>query len=839
MRRYSHKRILAGVLAAAMLLSGCSGISSSSGSEKTTQTQEKAPAVFEDQEKITLGQAADYLLAAAGKYNRALPSREELMDNFMGITENGELPRVQALIMVSRAFGELPKPVGNDARLAPGDVDLSQVPEWAREEIEKLKEAGVLAQTDLGEAEAAQGEAAEEHDGGDSDPAGGDSVVDRVDSSPASGETGNTDGVKTPESPITGKELKTIVRRIYALYGTELKDDFYTAVNKKDLDQKEIPAGETDAGGTYDQTVLVQKQVNGIIREIVEGGGYEPGSREQKIQDFYNSAVNFETRNALGAEPLRKYLNAIDSATDWSELNAAQVLARKEIGCGGLLALIPLQDPRDTQKTVPTLMPPVDSEEADESLQKLWVRLLMLGGETEEEAKKHVEAYQELKRALSKYAPSEEDFADLSRSVRYVTPEELQALLPGLDVKAIIEASGDPVPSEICLMSPSLVEGLGKLLQDETYLPAVKTALKLEIFENNYMNLSQDFLDAFDAYNQETMGQAADNSSPEEIAYAMVASSLGDYVDQLYAERYFPKEAKESIEEMVKQFIAVYRERIEKLDWMSEETKEAAIRKLDGMKFLIGYPDEWDHTLDALEVTDSFFDNQISVAKLRAQRAREEAAEKNRGESKNTMKIPVATVNAYYDQYTNTMCFPAGILQAPSFDIHASLEENLGGIGTVIAHEITHAFDNIGAKFDENGNQTDWWSAGDYEKFQTLCGQAADFYDGWESAPGIAINGSQTLGENIADIGGVACALEVLKKTENPDYDLFFRSYARQWLKCTTRARAESLAEVDEHSSGNLRVNRVLVNFQEFYDTYGIQPGDGMYTAPEDRIRIW
>lgn len=839
MKRRVISCLTACVLSFGLVLNACSLNPKEAGT--------KAAVVLEDKEIVTVGKAADYLLSAAGKYNKSLPEKKELTDNFLGLKESDNVTRVQALSMVSKAFGDLPKPVGNNARLAPSDPDLSEVPEWDLEEIKKLAKAGILAQSDLGNTKDAAGNNADENNQGaqsdepsadDSSLSETDQVTDHVSKSAGGSELAESGSMDLSDT-ITGRELKTIVQRVYALYGTNLKDDFYGAVNKKDLDTKEIPGGETDAGGTYDQRILVQKQIRTIIKEIVEGDGYAPGSMEQKIKDFYKSAVDFKTRNALGAEPLRKYFEAVDNAENLEQLSDAQILSLRETGSGSLLGLMYMTDIRDTQKTIPTLMPVIGpGEESDESEIKLNTKLLVLSGESEEQAKAHIQAYQELRQAMKAYesAGNEQEGTD---AVRYVNLNELQGLFPGFDVKAMIEAGGEDIPEEICLMSPTMFEGFAKLMQEKQYLSGIKTVLKLNLITSNYTNLSRDFLDAFEEYNQETMGQTPSENTDEEIAYALVQNSLGTYIDRLYAERYFPAEAKKAIEDMVRQFIDVYRERIDKLDWMSEATKKEAVHKLETMKFFIGYPDKWDDTLDSLEVTDSFFENQVAAAKLAGERNRKEAEAKNKGELEAYMKIPVADVNAYYDQYSNTMCFPAGILQAPAFDVNASLEENLGGIGATIAHEITHAFDNTGAKFDASGLQKDWWEAKDYEKFTALCEKAAAFYDGWESAPGIPVSGERTLGENIADIGGMACVLDVLKKSENPDYDAFFRAYAKGWLKCTTRARAKSLAEIDEHSPSNLRVNRVLSNFQEFYDTYGIKEGDGMYVAPSDRISIW
>lgn len=771
-------RMISVMLCSGLLLTACSVPGSGTGGNYTTGAG--------GSEAVTIEKAADYLYREAAKYQKSVPEKEELMESLPGQKEKGGDLRIQVLVMVSRAFGELPKPTGNQERLAPKDIILENVPQEARADLEKLNAAGVLAQSDLGQ--------------GKSDP-------------------------------MSKKELYNIVRRIYALYGTNLKDDFYSAVNKNELDTKEIPAGETDAGGTYDQTIQVQNQVRSIIKKIVEGDGYTPGSREAKVKAFYESAVDFQKRNALGAGPLKKYMDAIDQADTLKELSDAQILSSKEIACGSFFPIMYLNDPRDPDKMIATLTPPVEGMN-DESDTDHLIRLLTLSGEPKGDAKAHVEAYLNL---VKKAAETKITSAD----PEYVSVKELQKIFPDLDVEGIIRAGGDSIPKELCLQMPEIFRESGKIFGDKEYLPALKTALKLQIINTTYTYLSQDFLEAFDEYNQRTMGQAPDNSTPEEMAYAMVQNTLGDYIDRLYAKEYFSPEAKKAVEDMIVQFINVYKERVQKLDWMSEETKAAAIRKLDTMKFYIGYPEKWDDTMDQLEITDNYFQNQVNALKLMQQRVRDEAEAKMKGNGRNDMKIPVATVNAYYDQHSNSMCFPAGILQAPSFDVNASLEENLGGIGTTIAHEISHAFDNNGAKFDENGSQRDWWEKSDYAKFQELCQEAVNFYDGFESAPGIAINGEQTLGENIADIGGVACALDVLKQKEDPDYDKFFRAYTQGWLKCTTRARTKSLAEVDEHSPSILRVNRVLANFQEFYDTYGVKEGDGMYVPESERIKIW
>jgi len=197
------------------------------------------------------------------------------------------------------------------------------------------------------------------------------------------------------------------------------------------------------------------------------------------------------------------------------------------------------------------------------------------------------------------------------------------------------------------------------------------------------------------------------------------------------------------------------------------------------------------------------------------------------------------TVNACYDPTANDITFPAAILQAPLYDVDASREENLGGIGFIIAHEITHAFDNNGAKFDENGNSADWWTKSDYAAFQEKCEGVTAWYDGQEAYPGIVCSGALTLSENVADLGSIQCVISAAKKLDDPDYDALFRAHANTWASTTTRQMREYLTAVDVHAPDKLRCNRVLQTVTEFYETYEIQPGDGMWTAPDSRVSIW
>ena len=292
---------------------------------------------------------------------------------------------------------------------------------------------------------------------------------------------------------------------------------------------------------------------------------------------------------------------------------------------------------------------------------------------------------------------------------------------------------------------------------------------------------------------------------------------------------------------MIREFIEIYKERLQQADWLSAETRARAVGKLDAMQIKVGYPDSWESYLDGAEIRSpeeggSFFANTIAIQKAALADA---VSRQNAPVDKSEWKMEAYTVNACYDFTANDITFPAAILQAPLYDVHACREENLGGIGYIIAHEISHAFDNNGAKFDENGNSADWWTEADYAAFQERCAAVIDWYDGQEAYPGICCNGELTLSENVADLGSLRCLMEAAQRLEDPDYDALFRAVANTWASTTSRQLRAYLSVMDVHAPDKLRCNRALQTLDEFYETYGIQSGDGMWTEPESRVSVW
>ena len=431
----------------------------------------------------------------------------------------------------------------------------------------------------------------------------------------------------------------------------------------------------------------------------------------------------------------------------------------------------------------------------------------------------------------------------MDKTYHIYTMDQLQAMFPGAELDALFAASGLEQTDRILVSDPGKLQAIAALFDPErtpNSLEILKSYARLTLLNTFGPMLGQAFTDAASTFQQSYLGIAG-GLSLEGTASQYIQAFLGDYLGKVYADRCFSASAKKEVESMARDILAVYRDRIQALDWMSSATKAKAIRKLDTMTLHIGYPDTWEDPLEGVNLLTageggSFFQNAVAIVQAGRQALAERQQE---GPDKDQWVMTPYTVNACYTPTENTITFPAGVLQPPFYDKNASYEENLGSIGYVIAHEITHAFDNNGAKFDENGNAAGWWTAADYAAFQALCQRVVTLYDGRESAPGIVCNGELTLSENIADLGAAACITQLEGKQENPDYAALYTAMARIWCSSYPREMRQYMARTDVHAPDKLRGSLVLQNFYQFYEAFGITEGDGMWLAPEDRVVIW
>ena len=754
---------------------------------------------------ITRGEAAKLLLTAADDYCPDLKTEDILKGYPDGtLEEDGPLTYVQALIMIDRAFGGLPVPIGDSARTAAGAQGFADTPAWGGEELSRALASGIV--------------------------------------------TGEADGLMHPGKQLTKQAFQTLLARVYALKGTNLKDDFYAAVNKAWLDRSDIPAGLTLNGPFYGLSLTVTQQVAKLIADIA-AKPQTPGTPEAKIKALYDCVMDVDAREQAGVSPIQEYLDSIENAKTLKELIAADCRMQKELGLSTLLGFGLTPDFSDSDRKIVAFSAFSASmtkdfyengtQEQTQAYLSYLSKLLTLSGLSEQDAASRAALVYQAEKTVTKASYDPQDYGNVDKINNSYSFGAIEKQFPNVDLRAVFAATGLAATDRVLVLDPGAMQAAAGFFTDGN-LATLKALSRTAILMSVGGCLDPEFTDASFDFNEQYLGIAM-RQSTEQLAAQQVQALLADYLGRAYVTAHFSEKAKQDVEEMIGEFITIYKARIESLDWMSDPTKQKAIRKLDTMKIKVGYPDSWDTYLDQADIKSpseggSFFSNVIAIQKAATQKS---LAEQNEPVDKTKWAMQPFTVNACYSATSNDITFPAAILQSPLYDVNASREENLGGIGYIIAHEMTHAFDNNGAKFDENGNAANWWTEADYAAFQQKCAQVAAFYDGQEACPGVACSGVLTISENVADLGAVQCVLAAAKELPNPNLDKLFRAIANTWASTTSRQMREYLAVTDVHAPDKLRCNRVLQTLDEFYTTYGIQPGDGMWTDPASRVTVW
>lgn len=420
----------------------------------------------------------------------------------------------------------------------------------------------------------------------------------------------------------------------------------------------------------------------------------------------------------------------------------------------------------------------------------------------------------------------------------------VKAQFPGFDWDAYLSARGAAAAEYININQPEAIAESIAIIND-TDLELIKTYLKYRIIsgadtllDDNSYNIS------FDFYNRTMAGQKEPKPRWKR-AIGLLDASLGEEIGHLYVNKYFSADAKDRMQQLVKNLQRAYAIRIENLEWMSQETKKQALEKLDTFKAKIGYPDKWrDYSKLEISADKSLWDNMVNVSRFEDAFWLEKIGQKK---DPSIWYMNAHEINAYYDPSTNEICFPAGILQPPFFDMSADDAFNYGAIGSVIGHEMTHGFDDSGRQFDKSGNLRDWWTAADAAGFESRANVLKEFFDNIEIAPGVFANGEFTLGENLADYGGVTISFTAYKKFGTPTNDVagltsdqrFFIAYAGAWAQNMRDAEALRLTKMDEHSLGRWRVNGILPHIDAWYDAFGITPDNKLYLAPNARVKLW
>ena len=634
-------------------------------------------------------------------------------------------------------------------------------------------------------------------------------------------------------------------------------DDFFRYTNNKWLKNTPIPEEYTTFGAFTEIDQRNEVIIQDIIKEVSNSSDAPQGSVAQKIRDFYNTGMDTVAINERGYSELLPYFDSIDRLNSKAEI--AALLGRfHALSFGGLFNAGPSPDPKQADRVIMHLyqgglsLPDRDdyfgddekSVEMHERYQAHVANMFQLVGVEASAAQAKAESIFAFEKHLAEKSLTRVERRDPDRTYNKMTFAELQQLCPAFDWTAYFAHAEAPAFDSLNVGMPDFVSGLNQTLA-ETDLNTIKDYLKWKVLTGSASQLSSDLdTENFKFYATYLYGQESQQPRWRRILNA-TSGCLGEAIGQLYVEKCFPAEAKERMVQLVANLKTALGGRIENLDWMTEQTKTLALSKLEKINVKVGYPDKWKDYTDYEVGTKSYFEN-IRNASLFENRR--EMAKLGKPVDKDEWFMTPQTVNAYYSPEYNEIVFPAGILQPPFFNQNADGAVNYGGIGVVIGHEMTHGFDDQGRKYDEKGNLNDWWTEEDATQFNQRTQRLVELFNTFQ-VRGFNINGELTLGENIADLGGLNIAWDAYQLTEeaqrNEPIDnftpaqRFFISYGTIWRNNIRDKALERRIKEDVHSPAEARVNRTLFSMPHFYEAFEIHPDDKLYIAPEERANIW
>lgn len=603
------------------------------------------------------------------------------------------------------------------------------------------------------------------------------------------------------------------------------------------------------------------KRINGILTELLNNT-YAKGTTEQKLSDLYKLAMDSVRREKEGLQPVMGRLKALESAKTMKQLFAIQQEMVKygslEFYRAGLGA-----DEKNASQNILSVNQGgltlgmkdyyLENDEATTKIRNEYkkhiVRMFQAYGFSKSAATKKMKNIFALELELAKISKSRTELRDPQANYNKMTLKEFNQKYPNLKLEQLMNAQGlkSEFMQEMVVGQPAFMEGLNKILA------TMKPATLRDVMEWSVILSSTGSLnDAVREANFEFFGKVMSGRKQDHPAWRRATSQVENYMGQalgkIYVEKYFPAAAKERMTKLIKNLQIALGERIAAQDWMSDSTKVNALLKLNTFYVKVGYPDKWiDMSKLTIDPSKSYYENLLACRKFWNEYEIDHMAGKP--VDINDWYMDPQTVNAYYNPTTNEICFPAGILQVPFFDMTADDAFNYGAIGVVIGHEMTHGFDDQGRQFDKDGNMHDWWAASDGEQFKARTDKYADFFSAIKVLPDLNANGRLTLGENLADHGGLQVAYAAFKNaTKNhplpvidgltPD-QRFFLAYAGVWAGNITEAEIRNRTKSDPHSLGRWRVNGALPHIDAWYEAFGVKPGDKMYIPKEQRLPLW
>lgn len=632
-------------------------------------------------------------------------------------------------------------------------------------------------------------------------------------------------------------------------------DNFFRYVNGKWYDSVPIPASQSGVGAYMFMNYPQRMRLQGILDSISHCKN-PSGSTAQKVGDFYASGMDTVTIEKRGYAPIKPLLAKIEAISDIPSLMNF-VINETKVGNSSIIAFRVSPDAKNSSMNIAhTYQTGIGLPDRDyyfksdsstvaiqEAYKKFLITIFQQTGSSANEAKKNANLVYDIDKQLAVSHKTKVELRDVQANYNKMAVTDLIKRHPQIGWANLLNNLGAQTDS-INVGQPAYYDALNTLLKTIP-INNWKVYLKAKTIKNNADHLSKTFVEAAFQYTKVLTGQAVQKSRGEKMASA-VDSYLGEALGQLYVKKYFSEDAKKRMSVLVNNLQKAYAARIDKLAWMSNETKVKAKEKLFAITKKIGYPDKWKDYSKVQIARNSYFENVVSASAFENQR---QLAKLGKPVDKSEWYTTPSTVTAYYNPTANEIVFPAGILQSPYFDNNADDALNYGGIGMVIGHEITHSFDDKGAQYDKDGNLKNWWAKEDNEKFKSKIQQVIDLYSTFTVLDNLHVNGAMTVGENTADIAGLAVAYDAFKMSQQgqestkiggftPD-QRFFLSFAKIWKVKMKDEFLRMWINNNPHSPPIWRVNGPLMNTTPFYEAFDVKPGDKMFLAKKDRITIW
>ena len=627
-----------------------------------------------------------------------------------------------------------------------------------------------------------------------------------------------------------------------------IQDDLYTYINQAKLDELVIPDDMPVAGGFAALSLDVEKLMISEFNDMCASASY-PNEYLANACTLSRLAKDVKRKKKHGIKPALKNLAILKKLGTMRSFN----LRTKELMLRGIA--LPLDfgvnaNMKDTTRHCVMLSGPgvilpdasyykEGREQQKEMMLNLWSgfakQVLAIAGHTEEEVNALINDTLAFDALLAKFVKSQEEWSEYTKMYNPMKTGRVAGMVKPFNLKKLLTDVFGFLPEELIVTEPRFFKNFKEIFNAETF-EMYKSWAYVTTLMGNCSLLSEELRDLGGAFRRAISGVAA-NSSAEKFAYQLSSGMYSEPVGLYYGEKYFGEEAKKDITEIVQQIVATYQKRIATNDILEQATKDKAILKLSKMGLKLAYPDRVEEIYSKLvfDESKSLFDIVSSLKRIRLE---DNFSKLNQEVDRTHWAMPGHMVNACYDPFVNDITFPAAILQAPFYSIHQTRSENLGGIGAVIGHEISHAFDSNGAKCDELGNLNNWWTKADERKFNKKVGAMIKQFDGIELPWGVC-NGKFTVSENIADNGGMAVTLDIMSNSEGVSFEEYFANWARVWcLKAKPEYQA-LLLQVDVHGPSYLRANMPPRNFPEWYATFNVKKTDGMYLAPSKRVVIW